>query len=174
MKALYVAMAMMVVALTGWAADDADLTSRPGYIDFSELAADYGEPRVSVDLGSSILKLVSAMQHRDPVAEAALRNIESVRVSVYDTAGDIAAATERMAEVREILGDLDWTQIVRVREPGEKVDVYVKHGDDEIHGLTVMKVDGKEAVFVNVLGDINPAELSSVMRRVDVDVDVGL
>ncbi len=127
-----------------------------------------------VDISESLLQLVSAMKHDDPVAEAALRDIESVRVHVYDTAGDIAAAAEHMEHVSNLLGDLDWSQIVRVRKPGERVDVYVKHGDEEIHGLTVMKVGGKDAVFVNVLGEINPSELSMVMDHVEVDVDMDM
>ncbi len=172
MKILSLTLALLFASTAALAGDDSDLSSKPGYVDFGELAADYGEPRVMVDIGSSLLKLVSAMKHEDPVAEAALRNLESVRVHVYDTAGDIAAAAEHMQDVSKILGDLDWEQIVRVREPQERVDIYVKHGEDEIHGLTVMKVDGEEAVFVNVLGDINPAELSAVMHGVDLDLDV--
>ena len=35
-----------------------------------------------------------------------------------------------------------------------------------------MKVDGEEAVFVNVLGNIKPSELSLVMDRVQLDVDL--
>lgn len=172
MKSLYLAISLLISALPAWAGGDEDLQSKPGYVDFGELAADYGEPRVMVDISESLLKLASAMKHHDPVAEAALQDLESVRIHVYDTAGDIAAAAGRMEEVSEMLGDLDWEQIVRVREPDKKVDVYVKHGNDKIHGLTVMKVDGEEAIFVNILGDITPSELRMVMDRVNMDVDL--
>ena len=172
MKFVYVITALLIGSFPAWAGGDENLESQPGYVDFGELAADYGEPRVMVDISESLLKLASAMKHDDPVAEAALQDIESVRVHVYDTAGDVAAAAQRMQDVSKVLGDLDWEQIVRVRESGKKVDVYVKHSEDVIHGLTVMKVDGEEAVFVNVLGDIKPSELSMVMTRVNMDVNL--
>jgi hypothetical protein len=174
MKTLSLTLAILFTSMASLAGDDTDLAGMPGYVDFGELAADYGEPRVMVDIGSSLLKLVSAMKHDDPVAEAALSNLESVRVHVYDTVGDIAAAAQRMQDVSDMLGDLDWEQIVKVREEGKKVDVYVKYTNEEIHGLTVMKVDNEEAVFVNVLGDINPGELSMVIDHVDADMDMDL
>ena len=43
--------------------------------------------------------------------------------------------------------------------------------DDEV---TVMVVDDEEAVFVNVIGQLNPAELAKVMDSFDVDVDLNM
>lgn len=150
----------------------APLEESPGYVDFGELAAEYGEPRVMIDVGSSLLRLIGAMDHEDPVAAATLRNMESVRVHVYDTHGKPDPAAERMETMSSKLTSDAWERVVRVREDGERVDIFVKHDSDRIHGVTVMAVDEEEAVFINVLGDIDPSELSSVMERVDIDVDV--
>lgn len=170
MKFASILTALLVSSFPVWADGDHDLRSKPGYVDFGKLAAHYGEPRVMVDISESLLRLASAMTRHDPVAEAALRDIESVRVHVYNTAGDVTAAAAHMQDVSKTLRALNWEQIVRVREADENVDIYVKHGENEIHGLTVMKVGDDEAVFVNVLGDINPAELSAVMDRVNVEL----
>jgi len=43
-----------------------------------------------------------------------------------------------------------------------------------MEGLTVMVVDGEQAVFVNVIGQLNPAELGRVMKALDVDMDLDL
>ena len=173
MKTLILAVALMTSALPALAGDEA-LASKAGYLDFSVLAADYGEPRVSINLGSSLLRLVSVMQHDDPVAEAALRNLESIRVNVYDTHGDSMAAEDRMAIASKALAAASWEQIVRVREPEKRVDIYVKHDDEVVNGVAVMSVDDEEAVFINILGEINPEELSMVMDTVDMDVDIDL
>lgn len=150
----------------------------PGYVDFSELSQNYGEPRVMVNLGGSLLKLVGSMKHDDPVAEEALKSLESVRIHVYDTAGDTTSADARMDAVSGKLTSLDWEQIVRVQEPENRVNIYVKHSEDRIHGLMIMAVNAEEAVFVNVLGDINPAHLSEVVAGIDMvdefDVDFDL
>ena len=42
---------------------------------------------------------------------------------------------------------------------------------DTVKGITVMAVEPTEAVFVNVIGDLNPAELEKVMDNFDVDID---
>ena len=45
-----------------------------------------------------------------------------------------------------------WEKIVCVRDSDQKVDSYLKYGDDRIHGLTVMAVDAEEAVFIKLPG----------------------
>ena len=43
--------------------------------------------------------------------------------------------------------------------------------DTTVEGLTLMAVDGEEAVFINVIGNINPRDLGKVASSFDVDVD---
>jgi hypothetical protein len=40
-----------------------------------------------------------------------------------------------------------------------------------IDGLVLMAVDGEEAVFINVLGSLDPVQLSQVMESFDVNID---
>lgn len=155
-------------------AEDSDLTALPGYVDLGALSGDYGEPRVMINLGGSLLKIIGSMPHKDPVARETLRSLESVRVNVYSTAGNTRPAAERMNEVSKTLAKLDWEPIVHVREPDEQVDIYVNHGENRIHGVTVMAVDAEEAVFINILGDINPSKLAALMEQIDVDVDLAM
>ena len=175
MKAFAFALALLGGITSTIAADDS-LISMPGYVDFAELSQEYGEPRVMINIGGSLLKLVGSMKHDDPVAEEALRNLESVRVHVYSTAGNTMPAAARMEQASDKLATLDWEQIVRVREPDELVNVYVKHSGNSIQGLVVMAVDSEEAVFVNILGDIDPSQLNQVVSRIDVvnalDIDL--
>jgi hypothetical protein len=158
-------------AATG-SAGDAAIESEPGYVDFGALTAAYGEPRVMINIGGSLLQLARAMEHDDPATDKALENLESVRIQVYNTLGNTADAEARMSDVRARLAPQQWEQIVRVRDTQEAVDIYVKHGEERIHGLVLMAVNGEEAVFINVIGDIDPAELQNIARHVDVDVDV--
>ena len=46
--------------------------------------------------------------------------------------------------------------------------------DGHMEGMTVMVVDDEEAVFVNVIGQLNPAELAQVMDKFDVNVALDL
>ena len=38
-------------------------------------------------------------------------------------------------------------------------------------GLTLMAVDSEEAVFINVIGQLDPDELAQVMDNFDIDLD---
>lgn len=171
---LTLALALSIAAAVALAGDR-DLEARAGYINLSLLGDAYGEPRVSVDLGSSLLRLVgAAAQHEDPTAGAALRKLESIRVQVYDTHGDDKAAAIGMSSARKILETESWEQVVRVREPDNRVDIFVKQDEALIHGLAIMAVDGEEAVFINILGEISPEELTMVMSEIDLDLDIDL
>jgi hypothetical protein len=174
MKSLTLALALSVAALAALAGNDA-LESRSGYVDLRALGAAYGEPRVSIDLGSSLLRLVgAAAEHEDPLAGETLRKLESFRVQVYDTRGDSDAAANGMDDARQSLVAQSWEQVVRVHEPDNRVEIYVKQDAELIHGLAIMAVDGQEAVFINILGEISPDELSMVMNEIDLDLDVDL
>ena len=171
MKMFNAVLALLLTALPAFAAEDGtDLSDRPGYVDFSVLADSYGEPRVMVDLGSSLLQLVGAMKHDDPVAEEALRSLESVRIHIYSTDGELAPAQERIDHVNTVLSADSWEKVVRVREPAQQVDIYVKHSEERINGVTVMALDGDEAVFINILGSIDPEQLATVVGEFDHDV----
>jgi hypothetical protein len=50
----------------------------------------------------------------------------------------------------------------------------MKMDQGNMEGMTVMVVDDEEAIFVNVIGQLNPAELGRVMESFDVDVELGL
>jgi hypothetical protein len=50
----------------------------------------------------------------------------------------------------------------------------MKMDGGNMEGMTVMVVDNEEAVFVNIIGQLNPAELGKVMESFDVDVDLDL
>ena len=100
------------------------------------------------------------------VAEAVILSTCN-RTEVY-----CSASEEQIEQVREVLQGQDWQPVVQVRETGEEVQIFMKAEGARMHGLTVMAVDGEEAVFINVLGEINPDQLDKVMKQFDVDVDL--
>ncbi|WP_439100251.1 DUF4252 domain-containing protein [Congregibacter sp.] len=173
MKTFALILCLLLTPASAYSADAAS-ADLPGYVDFSTLSNEYGEARVTVNLGGSILKLVGAMQHDDPAARETLKNLDYIRVQVYDTAGDTAVAASRMDGVSAKLLNAQWEQIVRVKEAGERVHVFVKEGGDRIKGLMIMAVDSEEAVFVNILGDIDPAHLETVVSQMNVVGNIDL
>lgn len=154
------------------AAQESELESMPGYVDFVSLSNVYGEPRVMINISGLLLQFMAAASENDPQSAELMRNLKGVRVNVYDTAGLMTPALEQIASVKEVLQKEGWAPVVQVKEATEQVQIFMKAGEEGMQGLTVMTVNAEEAVFINILGEIDPAQLSGVMDKLNVDVDV--
>ena len=77
----------------------------------------------------------------------------------------------RVQAVRKELETKGWERIVKVQDKGQDVGVYLKtQNKDTVQGLVVVVVDGaKQAVFVNVVGDIKPEQLSMLGETLHID-----
>lgn len=158
------------LALPLSAQEDA-LKDLPGYVDFGQLASEYGEPKVMINLGGSILKFVGGLSKDDPEAAALLQQLKGVRINVYSVDGNPDAALQKIKQVKSLLQGDHWEPIVQVNEEGEQAQIFVKLNGETMEGLTVMAVDDEEAVFINIIGQLDPAQLSQVMDNFDIDID---
>ena len=171
MKRLMIAALAALLALPAVAQEDS-LKDLPGYIDFGELSSVYGEPKVQINLGGSILNFVGAMSAKgDPETAELLNNLKGVRVHIYSTKGDASAALDKVSSVKSLLKKGNWEPIVQVNEDGEQVQIFLKMNDGNMEGMTLMAVDDEEAVFVNIIGMLDPQQLSEVMENFDVDIE---
>ncbi len=174
MKRLLIAALAACLALPAIAQEDA-LKDLPGYIDFGELSSAYGEPKVNITIGGTVLNFVGAMAAQDdPEAAAVFSKLKGVRVSTYDTAGDSGAAMSQLKAVKDTLTAGEWAPVVQVNEGDEQVQIFLKLAGENIDGLVLMAVDPEEAVFINIIGSLDPAQLSQVMKNFDVELDSAL
>jgi len=153
-------------------AQESDMKSMPGYVDFGALDSVYGEPRVRINIGSTLLKFMAAVSKEDPEAAMLMRNLDGVRINIYSTSGQMDAAAEQIARVKEVLRKESWEPIVQVKESDEEVQIFILADETGMQGLTVMTVDEEEAVFINILGEIDPSKLSMVLKQLNTDVDI--
>jgi hypothetical protein len=129
------------------------------------------EPTVQIDLNEAMIKLFAgAATGQDAQAAAALSGITNLRVRVYeDLTAEIPDVMKFVNETTTRLEGDGWNSIVRVNDGDEQVRIYVKPGaNSTIAGLTVMVTDSGgdggsgEAVFINVAGVIQPAQLGAL------------
>jgi hypothetical protein len=154
-------------------AQEDELKDLPGYVDFGDLSAMYGEPKIIINLGGTMLNFVGMMSSEDnPETADLISKLKGVRVQIFNTEENSDAAKAQFSEVRNTLNASGWEPIVQVNEEDEQVMIYMKMIDQNMEGMTVMVVDDEEAVFVNVIGQLNPAELGKVMDVLDVDVNL--
>ena len=151
-------------------------TASAGSVDFGSFAATGNGQVVEVKLEPALIKFAAKVAAvKEPEAAELLKNIEQVRVNVVELdETNLADATAKIAAVRTQLESAGWAPTVSVRDPkkGDDVVVYIKTGaDDSIEGIVVTVIeDKKQAVFVNVVGNIRPEQLAELGKRFDIDM----
>jgi hypothetical protein len=159
---------------------DEDYTKLPGYVDFGPALGEM-EASVEVYLKGSLLVLArEAVKENDPELGELLSKIDYIHVHVFPMDGASSRKLNDTArQVEKQLEKKGWELTVRAREKGENVHVYLLPGKkDDIAGLVVMAMEeDDEAVFINVVGNINPAEIGRIgrsfhIKSMDVPVQV--
>ena len=148
-----------------------------GQVDFADLSNYYGEPRVEVNLTSNLMQMMGAFAaQEDPEAAEILANLQSVKVRVYDMNGEVDKAMSTLESVSKELKSDQWQSLVTVNnnEDNQKVRILAKSTNDVIDGVVVMVVspekEGGEAVFINIVGEIDPAKIAKVTKTLDIDI----
>jgi hypothetical protein len=160
-----------LLAFPVMAQEDA-LKDYPGYVDFGELGDIFGEPTVQIAVGSSLLSLVGALSaQEDPEAADLFKRLNGVRVNVFENTEITQEGIEFVKDASSKLSSMGWESVVTVNSADEQVRIFMKINEDMVQGITVMVVEATEAVFVNVIGNLNPAELEKVMDNFDVEID---
>lgn len=150
-----------------------------GYFSFSEIPGLDAEPSVEIDLNPALLGFVTeAAGGVNAEAANALAGVTNVRVRVYEGIGsDMATVLKFVEDTSAALERDGWHAAVRVREGGEQVRIYMKpmaagtSAPGTIGGLTVMVADdtSDEAVFINVAGAIQPAQLGRLAGAIGMN-----
>jgi hypothetical protein len=147
----------------------------PGAIDIGQLMPSAKGQFVEINLSPALLKFAARIAARqEPEAAELIRNLKSIRVNVVGLDDSNRAATlEKIESVRRKLEGDGWTKMVTVRDhdKGDNVDVHVKQrGEEAIDGLVVTVIDHKgEAVFVNIVGNINADQLAQIADKFDIE-----
>jgi hypothetical protein len=146
-----------------------------GAIDIGQLMPSAKGQFVEINLSSAMLKFAARIAAKqEPEAAELIRNLKSIRVNVVGLDDSNRASTvEQIESVRRKLETQGWTKMVTVREHngGDNVDIHVKQrGEETIEGLVVTVIDKKgEAVFVNIVGNINADQLAQIADKFDIE-----
>lgn len=151
------------------AADPSD-----GFVDFGKFTPPSGGGQfVEVNIKSSLIGLAARLaENAEPEVASLLRGLHAVRVNVIgldDT--NRAELGERLIRIRTELESKGWERIVTVQEKGQEVGVYLKQrGEEAIEGVVVTVLEAnKEAVLVNVVGDIRPEKLAVIGEKFGIE-----
>lgn len=149
-----------------------DYKKYPGYVDLSGIDKfKDSEETVEVFITKPLLSLVaSATSEEDPALFNLLKNLALIRVDQF------ALKETDAKKVRDVISNLSqklekerWSRIVRVKESKERVEIFIKEQNGNVAGILVMSVDdNKEAVFVNIVGNIDMQQLGKLSKKFNI------
>ena len=162
----------LMAAVCVFAAAAQAQTQPAGYVDFGKLSDDSDGDSVEINIKGALLSFAAKVAEKsEPKASELLKNLKQVRVNVLKlTDKNREQIAERAKAIRGQLSTDKWEQIVSVQDKKEDVGVYVKMSEEVIQGLVVTVIDGaKEAVFVNIVGDIRADQLAEVADQLNIE-----
>lgn len=148
----------------------------PGFVDLGKLpasaSADSGE-FVEVSLGRPIFAISAKLfEKSEPDVAGLLRGLHQLQVNVVGMADDNRPGIKE--HFRKLRGDLagkGWERIVSVKDGKDDVAIFLKtRGEEAVEGLVVTVLDGdKEAVFVNIVGNIKPEQVAMLGEKMNIE-----
>jgi hypothetical protein len=151
------------------------LSAQPGYVDFGDLSAiSANEPAVEISLGGALLRfLAAAIANEDQELADTLGKLRSIRISVFELQPeDLTDATARAIAISKQLEADGWEGAVVVNSKDSLIRMYMKTHKDRVAGMTVMVIEPEsDAVFINIVGEIDPAQLGRITNNFGVSLE---
>lgn len=171
MKKIKIILLIVILPLVLLNAQD-DIKKLPGYIDFGSFDGLYDpEQCTEVNIETPLLNLAAKLSKKsDPELYNLLINLKLVKVFSFQVPESKESGVEqKMNKITSKLTSEKWERIVRVKDKGEEVNVYLKNVNDIIAGVTVLTMDKDgEASFVNVVGNIDLEAISKLSEKFNI------
>jgi hypothetical protein len=132
--------------------------------EFSALA-DKASETVAVTMDSNLLgvgcRFLNAADPEEAAAKKVCTSLSGVYVRHYSFESDYAYPKGDIDSVRRQLNAPGWSRIVEARSKKENtnVDVFVLIAGDKVQGLAVIASEPREFTIVNIVGNIDLAQL---------------
>jgi hypothetical protein len=146
--------------------------SPPGLVNFGKFTKPTNGELVEINLNNDMIAMAMQLAgNGQPDLTEALGGLHSIRVNVVGLNDqNREEVTARMKAVRDQLDAGGWQPIVKVQEKKEDVGIYIKtRGKEAVEGVVITVLDGrKEAVFINVVGDIKMDKLAALGGKLNI------
>jgi hypothetical protein len=148
------------------------LADQPGYVPIESLGLfPTDDLEVEINLDGPLLNMVAAATKKDdPGFSSVIAGLKSIQVQVYPLKGvDPAGIRTKIGRAVHLLEDKGWKSTIRVKDKGEETYIYLKQSGNRIDGLTLLSMSpGEEAVVINIVGRIDPAQLGQLGQNLHV------
>ena len=174
MKKLLFIITVLIIFLAPalYAGQDADYKNHPGYVDFGsfEKFKDANQT-LEVFIKGPLLKFVAkASEAGDPEMGDFIRNLKLIKVDIFSVNElNMEDARNTLKSVSNKIDKNKWELMVRIKDKNENGEIYVQFGpDDSLNGLVMMMISNNEALFVNIVGTIDPSKLGKLSTQFNI------
>lgn len=175
---VFLAGAVAIPATAQEALSPEELRKQPGYVEFGDVWRwSDGDEEIEIDLTQPLLGVVGAfVSDEDPELADLIMDLHLVRVNSFSFRKSSDEDVRGLIDgISGDLGEKGWENIIKVRERGERVNVFVKMDGDQrtregtfLSGLTVLVYERGQATFVNVVGHFRLEDIARVGRHFDI------
>jgi hypothetical protein len=174
MKSILRSTLLATACAAGLALASSAFATAPGEIDFGPALAGASSTKcVEINLPEPLLAFAASIaKGHDADAAALIKDLKQVRVNVLGMDDkNRADITARVQKIRTELAAQGWLRAVTVQDNGDDVAVLVKLGSNSaIDGLAITVLSkSNDAVFVNIVGNIDPARIAAIGERYGID-----
>jgi hypothetical protein len=148
---------------------EVDVRKLPGYVDLEQITIPKDAHEVQdIDLGPALLQLAAeAEAHAGGKLAQALGKIRSLRVKAFSLGENRSDQVRKQIDKIQARLEADaWQRLVYVKDGDEVVTVSVKPAGDHFAGMLVMAYEpGKEAAFVNLVGELSLSTFAEIAQE---------
>ncbi len=150
--------------------------SDPGYANYELPGWSEADRVMTISLGPAIMRMARwAVDDEDEEElQGLLDEVRAVRVAIYEIEGDSTRLQSRLKDTSQELQNKGWEVLVKVQEENEQTLVMSRIKNEVMTGIVILVLDEQEMVFVNLMGNINPAHLGDILRELDDDTEADL
>lgn len=148
----------------------------PGYANYDLPGWTEADRVMTISFGPAVMRMARWVNDadEDPEVEALLKQVRAVRIAIYELEDDSSKLQKRLTESTEHLQKQGWDVLVKIHEEHEQTLVMSKIVDQVMTGMVVLVLDDEEMVFVNLMGNIDPAQLGNILHSLDGETEADL
>ena len=140
-----------------------------GSLNFDTIPGIDQQPSVTVDVTPTMIAFWRGMfDDADPATPDIFAGLRNIRLRVYDVTDSGRAFGTFIQDVAGRLEGQGWQRVASVMGEGSNVQLHMQMTEENVTGMTIMVLDGEEAIFMTIDGSISAADLGRLMRQLNI------
>ena len=161
-----ICISVVTLILSGCISPYSSVKRSPGYADMKFPSFLKTDTRMRLNLGPMSMKpLRWAMANSEEGDLEIIDDVEAIRLRLYDANKGRDYLLKAIDNSRAQLLEDGWNTIVSITDTEDRVVVMTAEEDGIIQGVSIMLISDSEAVFANLVGDLEPEKVAKLISK---------